>query len=362
MFVTTVTSDEEFKSKDKKRGLYLGGNRNEPSKTVHQWRVLCLDLTDGHVLWEQVAHEGPPPESIHLKNTYASETPVTDGEHVFVYFGNLGVFSYTLDGKPAWSRTLGAYKTASGWGTGRSPTLYKDRLYILNDNEDESFLLALDKNTGRRLRRTVRPEKSSWSTPFVWENKDRTEIVTSGSGMVRLYDLDGHELWQLGDMSGNAIPTPQAGAEFLYVCSGHVMGNKKPIMAVRPGAQGDITLAANETSNQFVAWCLRRSAPYNPSALLYKDCIYVCSDLALVSCFNAHTGATIYDKKRLQNGRAFTASPWAYGDHVFCLNEYGDTFVIKAGSEFELVRVEFPRRQRHVVVHAGRGGRHAADA
>ena len=274
-----------------------------------------------------------------MKNTYASETPVTDGERVYVYFGNLGVFCFSLDGQPLWSRLLGAYKTASGWGTGSSPTVHKDRLYVLNDNEDQSFLLALDKRTGEELWRTTREEKSSWSTPYVWENGKRTEIIISGSGTVRSYDLDGKPLWVIGEMSGNAIPTPMAGENLLYVSSGHIMGTKKPIIAIRPGASGDITLAPSETSSEYVAWCLRQAAPYNPSILLYKDHIYVATDLGLVSCYDAKSGDTVYNKKRLQNGRAFTASPWAYNGNIFCLNEYGDTFVIKAGSDFEVLRV-----------------------
>ncbi|HEY4309982.1 MAG TPA: PQQ-binding-like beta-propeller repeat protein [Pirellulales bacterium] len=339
VFVTTVTNDEEVKNKDRKRGLYLGGNRDEPSKSEHQWRVLCLDLNDGRVLWEQVAHTGLPPESSHLKNSYASETPVTDGERLYVYFGNLGVFCYALDGEPLWSRTLGTYKTASGWGTGGSPAIFNDRLYVLNDNEDQSFLSALDTKTGAEMWRTPRPEKSSWSTPFVWNHADRTEIVVSGSGAVRSYDLDGKMLWQLGDMSGNAIPTPMAGPNLLYVSSGYFMGNKKPIVAVRPGASGDITLAPDATSNDFVAWCQRKAAPYNPSILLYKGLIYSITDLGLTSCFDAQTGAALYEKKRLPNAKAVTASPWAYNGQVFCLSEYGETFVIKAGPDFEVVRV-----------------------
>ncbi|MBI2826408.1 MAG: PQQ-binding-like beta-propeller repeat protein [Planctomycetia bacterium] len=341
VYFTTVTRDGDAAEKDKeaKRGLYLGGNRNQPSPNVHHWQVLCLDLTNGELLWEKTAHEGVPLQSIHLKNSYASETPATDGERVYAYFGNVGVFCYTLDGKLVWSRPLGTHKTASGWGTGSSPILYKDHLYVLNDNEEQSFLVALDKKTGEEVWRAPRDERSSWSTPYIWENGQRTEIVVSGSGMVRSYDLAGRPLWQLGDMSGNAIPTPLAGPDFLYVSSGHVMGNKKPIMAIRPGATGDITLAADQENNQFVAWCLRQAAPYNPSILLYKGYVYVNRDLGIVSCYDARTGAAAYDKKRLPNGRAFTASPWAYNGLVFCLNEYGDTYVIKAGPEFEVLRV-----------------------
>ena len=172
----------------------------------------------------------------------------------------------------------------------------------MNDNEDQSFLLAIDTKTGAEMSRTPRPEKSSWSTPYIWSNDKRTEIIVSGSSMVRSYDLDGKPLWQLGDMSGNAIPTPLAGEGLLYVCSGHVMGHKKPIMAVRPGATGDITLAPAETSNEFVAWCQRKAAPYNPSILLYKDLIYVVTDLGIFSCYDLLTGEPVYEKKRLPNG------------------------------------------------------------
>ena len=138
------------------------------------------------------------------------------------------------------------------------------------------------------------------------------------------------------------------------------MGHKKPIMAVRPGATGDITLAPAETSNEFVAWCQRKAAPYNPSILLYKDLIYVVTDLGIFSCYDALTGEPVYEKKRLPNGRAFTASPWAYNDNIFCLNEYGDTFVVKAGPEFEILRVN-SLGQRHVPGHARGRRRQAAD-
>jgi outer membrane protein assembly factor BamB len=339
VFLTSVASDEDVAGAVLKRGIYFGGDRHEPSKAVHRWRVVCLDLADGHVLWEHVAHRGLPPQSAHLKNTYASETPVTDGERVYAYFGNLGVFCYTVEGEPLWSRTLGAYKTADGMGTGGSPIAHQDRVYILNDNEDQSFLLALDKKTGAEIWRTLRPEKSSWSTPYIWTSGKRTEIVISGSETVRSYDLDGKPLWHLGGMTVHSIPTPVAGPELLFVASGHVLGAKRPIVAIRPGADGDITLRGEQTSNDFVAWSLRKASPYNTSILFYRDHIYVLTDLGILSCYDAHTGRTAYEKKRLPNGRAFTASPWAYNGQIFCLSEYGETFVIKAGPEFELLHL-----------------------
>jgi outer membrane protein assembly factor BamB len=140
-------------------------------------------------------------------------------------------------------------------------------------------------------------------------------------------------------MTVHSIPTPVAGPELLFVASGHVLGAKRPIVAIRPGADGDITLRGEQTSNDFVAWSLRKASPYNTSILFYRDHIYVLTDLGILSCYDAHTGRTAYEKKRLPNGRAFTASPWAYNGQIFCLSEYGETFVIKAGPEFELLHL-----------------------
>src|SRR5207248_2090607 len=135
-----------------------------------RWVVVCLDRKTGKIRWEKAAHKGTPPTAIHLKNSYASETPVTDGKRVYAYFGSVGVYSFDLDGKELWSKKLGGYKTKMGWGTGSSPVLHKDRLYIVNDNEEKSFLVALDAASGDEVWRVERDEKSNWSTPFVWEN------------------------------------------------------------------------------------------------------------------------------------------------------------------------------------------------
>lgn len=337
IFVTTVesTGDQE----EQRRGLYLGGERREPSTEVHRWKVLCLDLSTGQIVWQQVVHEGPPDSSIHLKNTYASETPVTDGERVYAYFGNLGVFCLsTANGQVLWDQQWGVFPTNSGWGTGASPTLHGDSLYIVNDNEKSSFIVSLDKLTGEENWRVERDDRSNWATPFVWQTPERVEIIASGTGNVRSYSPSGELLWHVEEMSHNAIPTPFAAHGLLYVTSGHILGAKKPLLAVRPGASGDITPADGETSSEFVAWRQKSAAPYNPSPIVYGDYIYVLLDPGMFACYDARTGEVIYSKQRLPNGRAFTASPWAYRDQIFCLNEFGETFVIKAGPEFEILR------------------------
>jgi outer membrane protein assembly factor BamB len=336
VFVTSVI--DEGKTEAARKGLYFGGERAKPPASTHRWMVYCLDWETGKVRWERLAHQGVPSSPRHIKNSYASETPVTDGERVYAYFGNVGVFCYDLDGKELWSKNLGTYKMALNWGTASSPVLYKDRLYIVDDNEQQSFLVALDKRTGKEVWRVPRDEKSNWATPYVWENEQRTEIVTPGSRKVRSYDLNGKLLWELTGMSSITIPTPFSKFGLLYVGSGYILSKQRPLYAIRPGASGDISLAKDQTHDRYIAWCQPQAAPYNPSPLVYGDHVYVLRDRGFLDCYDARTGKVVYKDQRLGGGaNAFTSSPWAYDGKVFCLSEDGDTFVVQAGPEFKVV-------------------------
>jgi outer membrane protein assembly factor BamB len=335
VFLTTVINTG--KAEDPKKGLYFGGDRPKPPDAVHQWKVYCLDLKTGQVRWERQVHEGKPETPIHLKSSYASETPVTDGQRVYCYFGNLGVYCFDFEGKELWKLKLKPHATRNGWGTAASPAIHRGRLYLVNDNEEESYLLALDAKTGNEVWRVARDEKSNWSTPFIWENSQRTEIVTLGTGMVRSYDLDGKLLWWLKGMSSITIATPYSYNGRLYFSSGYLLDSSRPIYSIDPGAQGDISLKGGKTSNEFVAWCRPKAASYNPTSLIYDGRLYVLYDPGLVSCFNASDGKELYSPQRIPNGRAFTSSPWAYNGKVFCLNEDGVTFVLKAGDRFQVL-------------------------
>ncbi|MGQ0636839.1 MAG: outer membrane protein assembly factor BamB family protein [Planctomycetaceae bacterium] len=324
-----------------KKGLYFGGERRAPPEGEQSWRVLCLDLNDGKVLWEKTAHQGKPPLPLHIKNSYASETPVTDGERLCVMFGNLGLYCYDLDGQPLWSTPIEPRKTRLAWGPASSPVLFDDRLIYVNDNQEESYLAAINTHTGKEEWRLSREEGTNWSTPYVWRNAQRAELVTAGTNGVRSYDAAGELLWELEGMSSITIGAPYSADGLLFVSSGYVMDRNRPLYAIRPGAQGDITLPDDEDQSEFIAWRLRNEAPYNPSTLVYRGRVYVLYDKGLLACFDATTGAAIYGggngKKRIPNGRAFTASPWASDGKVFCLNEDGETFVFAAGDEFKLL-------------------------
>ncbi|NUM54304.1 MAG: PQQ-binding-like beta-propeller repeat protein [Candidatus Hydrogenedentes bacterium] len=336
IFFTTVVSQGEVEAA--KKGLYFGGNRDNAPDMVHMWKVYCLDLESGKVVWEKQVHEGKPVTPRHIKNSYASETPVVDAERIYAFFGNLGVWCFDHNGRELWKVPVEPKKTGNNWGTAASPALHDNALYICNDNEEQSYLVALDKKTGKEIWRVTRNEQTNWATPFVWVNEKRAEIVTPGSGQVRSYGLDGKELWSLTGMSSITIGTPYAAHGLLYISSGYVMDKRRPVYAIKPGASGDISLSDGQTANEFVAWSQPLAAPYNPSTLVYGDRLYVLYDRSQLSCYNAKDGTPIYDRQKLPGGGGFTTSPWAYNDKVFCLDEDGKTYVVKAGDTFEILR------------------------
>jgi outer membrane protein assembly factor BamB len=333
VFLTTVV--EEHKRALPQKGFFMGPKQDLDAKC--QCKVLCLDLASGHILWERTVYDGKLPGPTHAKNSYGSETPVTDGQRVYAYFGNIGVFCFDFEGKPVWSKPLEPHKMRAGWGTAASPVLHGDRLYIVNDNEQQSYLLALNKLTGEQVWRIDREEKSNWSTPLVWTNEKRTEIVTAASGKVCSYDMDGKPLWWLKGMSGITIATPYADQGLLYISSGFTRDKTRPLYAIRPGAAGDISLAPDTTSNASIAWSRPAAAPYVPTTLTYDGRLYVLYDRGTLSAFNAQTGKPLFEQQKLPQAGHFTSSPWAYGGRVFCINEDGVTFVFRAGDKFELL-------------------------
>jgi outer membrane protein assembly factor BamB len=336
VFVTAAASDTKLA--EPRKGLYISDLKGKTLEGVHQWNLHCLDADTGKILWTRNCFSGKALQPLHIKNTLASETPVTDGKHVIAYFGNVGVACFDLDGKELWKKTTPAHPTRMGWGTGASPALADGKLFIVHDNEEKSFLMALDADTGKPLWRVERQEGSNWATPFVWKNDLRTEIVTAGSRKVRSYDLDGKKLWELKGMSFPSIPSPFAAGGLLYVSSGYVLDLHRPVYAILPGAAGDISLASGTTSSKSIAWYLPQAGPYHPTPLVYEGLLYVLYDRGFLACYDAKTGKEVYAKRRLGGGAtAFTASPWAYDGKVFCLSEDGDTFVVQAGKEFKLL-------------------------
>lgn len=344
IFVTTAESDEQARPDPKNQGAGFGDGGFasfltgfKPPETAHRWKVLCLDAATGDVLWEKVAHEGPPTIHIHPNNTYATETPVADGERIIAYFGMTGVYCFDLAGNQLWTKDLGVFPMQFGWGTGSSPLLAGDTVYIQCDNDQASFLVALDVKTGDQRWRVDRDERSNWATPYLWKNKLRTELVTAGGSRMRSYDpKSGELLWEMTG-SGRTATTPVGDDDLLYVDSyDRLTGMSGVLVAIRPGATGDIALPAKETANEHVAWSVPISGGRIASPLLYQGCLYVLDQRGgVVRCLNAATGEQHY-RKRVPGAAGFVSSPWAADGHVYCLDQDGRTSVLAAGPELKV--------------------------
>ena len=339
VFLTTAISAGEEPQPVK--GLYDPGDEHGKRDAVasHRWIIYDIDLQTGDVRWERELHAAVPIITRHLKSSFASETPVTDGERVYVYLGSAGLAAaIDMTGNVVWTRDLGVFNGPQEFAPAASPVLHGDRLYIVNDNTTESFLIALDTATGDQVLRIVREEVENWSTPLVWENRLRTEIVTTGRNRVRSYDLDGQLLWELQGMTGNVSPTPFAKNGLVYLSSGYPGSSVRPVFAVRPGGSGDISLDPdNPADHPYIAWFQPLLGTYVTSALVYDGIYYTLLDRGLMLAHDAATGAEVYSRQRLKPGSGFTASPWAYNGKVFVLSEDGDTYVLQAGREFEIL-------------------------
>lgn len=352
VFLTTAVSDEQAKPSPENNGpgfggfSFGGGSADqvsggqfgfEPPDATFRWQVLCIDVEHGQLLWEQTAREGRPTFHIHPNNTYASETPVTDGERVIAHFGMTGVYCYDLAGQPVWAKELAAYPTQFGWGTGSSPVLWEDRVLLQCDNDQESFLVALDKRTGDELWRIARDEKSNWSTPYLWTNRLRTELVTAGGAKMRSYDpRSGELLWEMKGQGRTSI-TPVGDEELLYVDSAdRLMGIRGRLHAIRAGAKGDISLTRKEDTGEFVAWSAKLSASHLASPLLWNGRLYLLEQSAIAHCYDARSGQEL-ERQRIPGASGFVASPLAASGRIYCLDQSGATLVLQPGEKLEVL-------------------------
>lgn len=293
--------------------------------------IFALDRQTGKILWQRTAREEIPHEGTHQTGTWASNSPVTDGEHVYAYFGSRGLYCYDMDGNLVWSKDFGDKTIRLGFGEGSSPTLHGDKLIVNWDHQGQSFIVALDKRTGEEIWRVNREEITSWTTPLVVEHDGRAQVVTSATNRVRSYDLTtGELLWETGGMTLNAIPSPVAAEGMVFVTSGF-RGNS--LLAIRlSDAEGDIS------DSQAIAWSLDRDTPYVPSPLLYEDTLYILkSNSGILSCFNAKTGEEYYRQQRVEGLANVYASPVGAAGRVYLAGREGTTVVIQHGPEFKVL-------------------------
>lgn len=299
--------------------------------TVHRFEIHCYDASTGTELWKQVALQDKPRLGKHRDNTYASETPVSDGENIIAYFGMMGVFCYDLNGNLKWKKDLGNYPVRNDWGTSSSPTIHKGKVFFQIDNERDSFMVALDGQTGNELWRKPREEKSNWGSVVLWENLSRTELITGGD-VIRSYDPGSGELnWSFEMDGGGANSTPAATDSILIVGRGGRGGSS--VYAVKPGASGTIT-----DESDAIAWTNEEVGPSRSSPLIYQGFVYLLGGRnGEITCLDVATGRALYERQRLPNGGQFWASPYAYNGLIFCPDADGKTFVIKPGPVLEVV-------------------------
>jgi outer membrane protein assembly factor BamB len=294
-------------------------------------KVLCLEADTGKLLWERTAWEGTPYDSRHKRASFASQTPVTDGERVYAFFGAQGLYAYDYDGTLVFKVGVGALPNM-GVGDGTSPVLWKDNLILLCDEDtgEKSFVAAFDKRTGREVWRTPRKVQVNWSTPIVVNASGHDELVAGGYETITAYDpATGKELWRSKGLESNAVPTPVAAGDIVVLTSG---SPNKVAVAIRSGGTGDIT------DTPRVLWKYAKGTAYVPSPLFYGDYVYLMTDKGLITCLDAKTGEVKYEGARVPVPATFMASPVAYEGKILLPSEDGDTFIIKAGPVHEVLR------------------------
>jgi outer membrane protein assembly factor BamB len=339
VFVTTAISG---KPDQKIRIGNYGDVASVDDKTEHTWHVLCLDRKTGKILWDREAHKGVPKIKRHLKGSQANCTPAADGKHVIACFGSEGLYCYDFAGKLLWERDLGTLDSSFAideqyeWGFGSSPIIHEGLVILQADLGHDSFIAAYRLDDGSKAWSTPRDEIPSWSSPTIWRNSKRVELVTNAAQYARGYDpATGVELWRLAKKSEVTIPTPIIGRDLVYITS----GNRpiQPIFAVKPGATGDISLKPAEERNVYIQWSRMRGGPYMPTPIIYNELLYTCANGGMVTCYEAATGKEIY-KERL-GGESYTASPVAADGKIYFASESGQVRVVKTGPEFRLLAI-----------------------
>ncbi len=324
-------------------GLYGDGDASE-DRSRQRWTIFAIDKRTGKITWQRVAFEGEPIDKRHVKSTYASATPATDGRIVVAWFGSQGVHAYDVNGNFLWKvdlgrMNLGAYDIPTyEWGPASSPIIWNGLVILQCDTQADSFLLALSADSGDVVWKTAREELPSWGTPNVATTSAGPLLVTNASNFIRAYDpRTGKELWRIGGSSKITAPTPVFGDDLVVVASGR--GPERPIFVIRPGAHGDLTLTNGRTKSESVVWSRTGRGPYMPTPLIYQGLLYVLANNGVFDSYNLGTGDEVYRQRLEPVGSGFSASPIATDGKIYLSSEDGEMFVIAAGREFKQLAV-----------------------
>lgn len=329
--LTAIETDKQVEKKTKSKRRF--GMPVTKTSNIYQFAILAINRSDGQIVWQRTAREELPHEGTHPTGTWASNSPVTDGEHVYAYFGSRGLYCYDMQGNLKWEKDLGDMSIKLSFGEGSSPVLYNDKIVVNWDHEGQSFIIALDKKTGEEIWKVARDEKTSWATPLIVESNGQPQVITSATNRIRSYDLATGELvWESGGMTRNVIPSPVAANDMVYIMSGF-RGNALQAIKLSE-AKGNID------GSKALVWTLDRDTPYTPSPLLYDDILYFLkSNDGTLSCFNATTGKEYFGRQRLKGIGGVYASPVGAGGRIYISSRNGSTQVIKHGSQYQVLAV-----------------------
>lgn len=319
---------------------YYGDVGPAKDNDEQRWAILCLDKKNGKLKWEQTIRTAKPGTVRHEKASHANTTLVTDGKHLIGFFGADGLYCLDLKGKLLWQKDLGPINVtwrSIAWGFSSSPALHKDRIVLLCDDPKDPFVTALSLADGKELWRTSRKGacENSWGTPFIYADETRTQVVANGYPYIASYDFEtGKELWRLRGGGDIPVPTPFVADGLIVLTNAH--GGKTPLFAVRPSAQGDISLAEGTTSNEAVVWSVPNGGAYLSTPVVYNGYIYLANHNGVLRCFDFKTGTKMYEE-RLGADSACSASLVAADGKIYCPTEQGIVNVIKAGPKFEVL-------------------------
>jgi outer membrane protein assembly factor BamB len=341
VFVTTAVG--EGKEAYLKVGRY-GESPDNPEHYVHHYKVFCLDRKTGEINWENTAYSGKPKVDRHIKSSHANCTPATDGKHLLVFFGSQGLYCYDLDGKLLWTKDLG-YLDAGAfdvpeiqWGFGSSPIIYEDKAIVLCDVNNQSFITALDLETGKDIWHTLRDENPTWGTPTVHKSEDRMQVIVNGYKHIGGYEVDtGKAIWWMHGGGDIPCPTPVVSNGLVFITNAH--GRMRPIYAIRLEAEGDISLAKDEKSNRYIPWFYPRRGAYQPTPLVLDDLLYVADNGGILTCYVAETGEEMYRNPIGGEISSYSASPVAVDGKLYFSDEYGNIHIVKAGPTYEHLAV-----------------------
>ena len=299
-----------------------GGKEHDATKGPVHFLVQAFHRSDGRLLWEYRIKAKGELQGVHETNNLASSSCVTDGDLVYAWFGTGQLIALDRKGRVVWKRHIGREYSVFDirWGHGSSPVIYQDLLILLCDHAPASYLLALDKRTGKELWKVDRGQGlRSYSTPLVVNTESRDELIVNSSQRIDAYNpSSGELLWSAGQAIRVPVSTPVYHDGVVYTSRGYRSG---PYMAIRTGGKGNV-------SETHIAWRVASGAPYVSSLLYYQGLVYMATEQGIATCVEASTGSLVW-RERL--GGVFSASPVAADGKIYFLNEEGETIVLRAG-------------------------------